>query len=368
VAEEAFQDYRGALVAIDPSTGRVLALVSRPGFDPNLFVDGIDRRTGTRSTIRPNKPLNNRALRGQYPRARPSSRSWPGRRSSTRSARPEFSIADPGFFTLAGVSHRYRDLKKDGHGVGQHAQGSSCLVRHLLLPARRRLGDRRDPRLPRRSSASAPRPASTSRASSRASPVAGVEAGRFKQKWYAGDTVSIGIGQGYMLATPLQLAAPTATLANGGTPVHPRLLKAVQDSKTLETRESPRTARRSRSSPSTWRWCARRWSDVTSPAAPREARRGRALHDRRQDRHRAGDRHEAGREVRREALREEHRDHALFIAFAPADDPSSRWRSWWRTAATAAAPPRRSRARCSTSTPRQEAGREAEARPTDDSD
>src|ERR1700674_5917285 len=60
---------------------------------------------------------------------------------------------------------------------------------------------------------------------------------RFKQKWYAGDTVSVGIGQGYLLITPLQLAAATATLANDGIPVHPRLLKAVQDSKTQETRE-----------------------------------------------------------------------------------------------------------------------------------
>ena len=117
VAEAAFGDRRGALVAIDPTTGGVLALVSKPGFDPNLFVDGIDAASWEALNASPDRPLNNRALPGQYP---PGSTFKPfmalaalelGKRS------PSYTISDPGFFSLPGVSHRWRDWKAGGHGA-----------------------------------------------------------------------------------------------------------------------------------------------------------------------------------------------------------------------------------------------------------
>src|SRR5688500_7198904 len=236
VAEDAFQDYRGALVALDPKTGEVLALVSKPGFDPNLFVDGIDPQNWDALNNSPDKPLNNRALRGQYP---PGSTIKPFMALAAleyRKRTPEFSIADPGYFTLAGVSHRYRDWKKEGHGsVNMHRSiVQSCDTYYYGLAvdlgidaihsylSRFGLGQKPGIDIEGELQGIAPSQEWKMR--------------RFEQKWYVGDTVSVGIGQGYMLATPVQLAAMTATLANGGTPVYPRLLKAVRNAKTNELR------------------------------------------------------------------------------------------------------------------------------------
>src|SRR6188768_3364730 len=117
VAEAAFGDRRGALVAIDPTSGDVLAFVSKPGFDPNLFVDGIDAANWQELNESPDKPLLNRPLRGAYP---PGSTIKPflalsaltsGRRT------PGQTIHDPGFFQIPGQAHRFRDDKPGGHGM-----------------------------------------------------------------------------------------------------------------------------------------------------------------------------------------------------------------------------------------------------------
>ena len=116
IAEQSFGDYRGALVAIDPRNGEVLAFVSKPGYDPNLFIDGIDQQSWDELNNSPDTPLNNRVLRGQYP---PGSTLKPfmalaGLHYNKRS--PSYTISDPGYFTLPGSGHQYRDWKKDGHG------------------------------------------------------------------------------------------------------------------------------------------------------------------------------------------------------------------------------------------------------------
>ena len=117
VAEHAFGDYLGGLVALDPHTGGVLALVSRPGFDPNLFVDGIDPETWKSLNESPERPMVNRVLRGIYP---PGSTIKPlmamaGLELGLRT--PSDSIADPGYFTLPNSRHQFRDWKKGGHGT-----------------------------------------------------------------------------------------------------------------------------------------------------------------------------------------------------------------------------------------------------------
>ncbi|HSD62036.1 MAG TPA: penicillin-binding transpeptidase domain-containing protein, partial [Burkholderiales bacterium] len=109
VAERAFAEFRGALVAIEPATGGVLAFVSRPNFDPNLFVEGIDPKEWEALNNSPDKPLNNRALRGQYP---PGSTFKPFMAMAgleLKKRGPAYTISDPGFFTLPGVAHRWRD-------------------------------------------------------------------------------------------------------------------------------------------------------------------------------------------------------------------------------------------------------------------
>ena len=134
----------------------------KPGFDPNLFVDGIDPQNWDALNNSPDQPLNNRALPARTRRARPSSRSWRWPRSSYGKRTPEYTISDPGYFMLPGVSRPLPRLEGRRPRHGQPAQVHRDLVRHLLLRARQRPGHRRDPPLHRRSSASARAPASTS--------------------------------------------------------------------------------------------------------------------------------------------------------------------------------------------------------------
>ena len=323
VAEEAFQDYRGALVAIDPKTGDVLALVSKPGFDPNLFVDGIDPQNWDALNNSPDKPLNNRALRGQYPLGS-TIKPFMALAALTYGKRtPEQSIFDPGHWMLPGVTRPFRDWKAGGHGtVNLHKSivvscdtyyyglandlGVDAIHRFMtLFGFGSRTGIDIDGELPG------------------LQPSSDWKWQRYRQKWYAGDTISVGIGQGYVLATPLQLAAAVAMLANGGTPVHPRLVRAVQDARTQEFREFPvRNGEAPAIKAEHVELVRAAMIDVTRPGgtAVRAAQGAPYLV--------AGKTGTAqvigmksGEKYDEKRVKERHRDHALFIAFAPADDP-----------------------------------------------
>jgi penicillin-binding protein 2 len=323
VAEAAFQDYRGALVALDPKTGEVLALVSRPGFDPNLFVDGIDPQNWDALNSSPARPLNNRALRGQYP---PGSTIKPFMALAAleyRKRTPEFTIADPGYYTLPGVTHRYRDWKKEGHGmVNLHRSlVISCDTYYYQLAVDLGVDAIHDYLV--RFGMGARTGIDIEGELQGLAPSQQWKWNRFRQKWYTGDTVSIGIGQGYMLATPVQLAAMTATLANGGTPVHPRLLKAVQNARTLEVEPvEPTVGETIAINPGHLELVRSAMVGVTSPggtAAKAGADAGYTIAGKTGTAQvvgmKQGEKYDASR------MREEHRDHALFIAFAPAENP-----------------------------------------------
>ncbi|QJR16841.1 penicillin-binding protein 2 [Usitatibacter palustris] len=323
VAEEAFQDYRGALVAIDPKTGDVLALVSKPGFDPNLFVDGIDPVNWDALNNSPDKPLNNRALRGQYP---PGSTIKPFLALAAleyKKRTPEFAISDPGFFTLPGVAHRYRDHKVGGHGsVNLHkAVVVSCDTYFYGLS--NDLGIDNIHRFMTQFGFGARTGIDIEGELTGIQPSTEWKWQRFKQKWYSGDTISVGIGQGYWLTTPMQLAAATATLANDGVVVHPRLLKAVQDSKTQEVKALHQPmGERLPFKPEHLALIKNAMIDVTKPGGT-AARAG------------AGAPYtiaaktgtaqvigmKQGEKYDEKKVKEVHRDHAIFIAYAPAEDP-----------------------------------------------
>ncbi|MBS1155889.1 MAG: mrdA [Proteobacteria bacterium] len=233
VAEAAFGENKGALVAIDPATGGVLAFVSKPGFDPNLFVDGIDPQSWNELNTSPDKPLNNRALRGEYP---PGSTFKPfmalaAQEGGFRSANAAF--ADPGFFSFGG--HTFRDDKPGGHGLVDMYKSIvvSCDTYYYTLA--NMMGIDNISRFM----------ATLGFGSKTGIDVDGERPGilpsqewkkaRFKkpeqQKWYAGETISIGIGQGYNAYTPLQLAHATATLANRGVVFKPHLVQFVEDAR-----------------------------------------------------------------------------------------------------------------------------------------
>jgi penicillin-binding protein 2 len=229
VAEHAFGDYLGGLVALDPNTGGVLALVSKPGFDPNLFIDGIDPETWKELNESPDRPMVNRVLRGIYP---PGSTIKPlmalaGLELGLR--KPSDSIVDPGYYSLPNSRHQFRDWKAGGHGVVdlRRAITQSCDTYFYRLAvdmgidrmhdylAKFGLGEKSGIDLDGESSGLLPSREWKQR--------------RWNKVWYPGETVIAGIGQGYHLTTPLQLVTATAMLANGGKRIEPRLVQAVRD-------------------------------------------------------------------------------------------------------------------------------------------
>jgi penicillin-binding protein 2 len=237
VIEEAFGDMRGALVAIEPETGDVLAYVSRPGFDPNLFVDGIDAQSWSELNTSIDRPLMNRPLSGTYP---PGSTFKPfmalaalelGKR------RPEQGINDPGFFMLGG--HRFNDDKPGGHGYIDMYRSivMSCDTYYYQLG--NEMGIDAISGFMKQFGFGQATGIDLEHEKTGVLPSQEWKRERFKrnraaQKWVGGDTVSISIGQGYNNYTMLQLAHAVATLANNGTIMKPHLVKILEDGGTKQ--------------------------------------------------------------------------------------------------------------------------------------
>ncbi len=328
VAERAFGDFRGALVAIDPQTGGVLALVSRPGYDPNLFVDGIDPASWEALNTDPNKPLNNRALTGAYP---PGSTIKPfyalmalelGKRT------PEYTISDPGFFTLPGVSRPFRDWKVGGHGsVNMHKSiVVSCDTYYY--------GIAQDTDIDAMANFMAgfgfgtPTGLDIKGESKGVLPSRAWKKARFAkpemQRWYVGDSISVGIGQGYSLATPLQLAFATAVLANDGVVYKPHIVKHVEDAGTGHKRAiEPEPTRTFKLSKKNVELVKAAMVDVTRTGgtaakafAGAEYASGGKTGTAQVIGLKAGEKYDANK------IAEKYRDHALYVAFAPADKPT----------------------------------------------
>jgi len=323
IAETAFGERRGALVAINPKTGEVLSYVSQPTFDPNLFVDGIDVDNWKLLNESLDKPLINRPIRGVYP---PGSTFKPfvamaGLESGKR--KPPYAIHDAGYFTLANSKHRYRDWKPGGHGIVdmQRAITISCdtffyglalelgidklteFVRHFGF------GEKSGIDIQGENGGLLPTPEWKMR--------------RFKQPWYQGETVIVGIGQGYTLVTPLQLAHATATLANDGISMKPHLVMNVQKSMTGESQLiAPIVQDQVVLDPENIAIVKQGMIDVTLPggtAASVGANAPYSIAAKTGTAQVIGIKQNAKYDAN--SINERHRDHALFIAYAPADNP-----------------------------------------------
>ena len=235
VVEEAFGEWRGAMVAIEPATGDILAYVSRPGFDPNLFVDGIDTQSWNELNTSLDKPMINRPLSGTYP---PGSTFKPfmalaalelGKRT------PNQGISDAGYFTLGG--HTWKDDKAGGHGfVDMHASiVASCDTYYYQLG--NELGIDAISGFMKQFGFGQLTGIDLEHEKIGILPSQEWKRERFKknkaaQRWVAGDTVSISIGQGFNSYTMLQLAHAVSTLANNGVIMKPHLVKILEDGAT----------------------------------------------------------------------------------------------------------------------------------------
>jgi penicillin-binding protein 2 len=323
VAYNVFGDFRGALVAIDPRNGEVLALVSKPGFDPNLFVDGIDAQSWAELNNSPDKPMTNRALHGQYP---PGSTIKPfmalaalalGKRT------PQYTINDPGYFTLPGASHQWRDWKKGGHGVVDLHKSIvvSCDTYYYGLATD--LGIDNIHSYLSQFGFGARTGIDIEGEAVGILPSQQWKLRRFKQKWFAGDTVSVGIGQGYIISTPLQLAHATAMLAGGNSIFRPHLVQHIQDSRSLRLQSvalPPAGALQIR--PDHLGRVHNALVDVMRPGGTAARSGAGALYTfagktgtSQVIAIKPGERYDAAK------VHERHRDHALFIAYAPAENP-----------------------------------------------
>jgi penicillin-binding protein 2 len=326
VVEEAFGDYRGALVAIEPSTGDILAYVSRPGFDPNLFVDGIDAQSWNELNTSLDKPLMNRPLSGTYP---PGSTFKPymalaalelGKR------RPEWGMQDPGFFMLGG--HRFNDDKKGGHGYIDMYRSIVMSCDSYYYQLGNEMG------INAISSFMAPFGFGQLTGIDLLHEQKGVlpsiqwkqehfKRNRAAQKWVGGDTISISIGNGFNSYTPLQMAHAIATLANDGIVMKPHLVKSVEDpvnhKRTLTVpKESARIPLKQENIDTVKRAMVGVTTDVS----------GTGFQVFRNAPYIAGGKTGTaqvvglkGQKYNASATPERLRDNALFIAFAPADHP-----------------------------------------------
>ena len=323
IAEQSFGNYRGALVAIDPNNGEVLAFISKPGYDPGLFIDGIDPQSWDELNNSPDVPLNNRALRGQYP---PGSTIKPfmalaGLNYNIRS--PGRTISDPGYFNLPGSSHQYRDWKKGGHGSVDMFKSIviSCDTYYYGLATEMgidnifnflsRFGFGKKTGIDLEGETSGLLPSQEWKMK------------RYKEKWYAGDTVSVGIGQGYNLVTPMQLAYATATLANNGVAYLPHLVREVRSTRSNESRliESKQEFDL-KINPAHLDLVKRAMVAVNQPGGTAAGAAAGAPY------RIAGKTGTAqviamkqGEKYIESLVQERHRDHAWFIAFAPAEQP-----------------------------------------------
>lgn len=238
LVEDLYGKRRGALVALDPKTGEVLAFVSKPTFDPNLFVDGIDTENWQALNESLDKPLLNRALRGTYP---PGSTYKPfmalaALESGKRTEKA--IISDPGYFMFG--NHRFRDDKEGGHGAVDMYKSivESCdtyyytLARDmgvdLIYDQMKPLGFGQITGIDILGESRGVLPSTEWKRRTYKKPE--------QQRWYAGETISLGIGQGYNNFTMLQIAHAIATLANNGLKMKPHLVREVLDVETKASR------------------------------------------------------------------------------------------------------------------------------------
>jgi penicillin-binding protein 2 len=324
VIEEAFGEWRGALVAIEPETGDILAYVSRPGYDPNLFVDGIDSQSWNELNTSLDKPMVNRPLSGAYP---PGSTFKPfmalaalelGKRT------PGQTIFDPGSFTLGG--HKFRDDKPGGHGTVDMYKSivESCDTYYYMLGNEMGIDAIHDFMKP--FGFGQLTGIDLEHEKQGVLPSKEWKRKRFKnpaaQKWVGGDTISISIGNGYNNYTPLQMAHAVSNLANNGVVMKPHLVKIMEDGGTRV--RTPTVPKESYRIP-----LKQQNIDIVKQAMVGVIREGTAAKVFSNLGYAAGGKTGTAQVIaikknekyNASRIDERHRDHSLFTAFAPADNP-----------------------------------------------
>ena len=324
LVEDLYGERRGALVALDPKTGQVLALVSMPTFDPNLFVDGIDSDNWKALNESLDKPLLNRALRGTYPPGSTYKPFLAVAALETGKRTPQQTIYDPGYFWFGG--HKFRDDKEGGHGTVNMYKSivESCDTYYYMVANDLGVDTIHDELkpfgfgqltgidLPGESRGLLPSTAWKRAAYHHPE----------QQKWYAGETISLGIGQGYNHYTMLQLAVATGALVNHGLKMQPHVAMDLIDPATHK--ETPAEPEAGVQIP-----VKAQYLDVVRNAMVGVNLQGTSAAAFRGAGYTSGGKTgtaqlvgvKENQKYDAAKLAERLRDNALFIAYAPADDP-----------------------------------------------
>ncbi|KMN15298.1 penicillin-binding protein 2 [Pseudomonas weihenstephanensis] len=319
-AEEALAGRRGAVVALNPMTGEVLAMVSQPSFDPNLFVTGISFKAYAELRDSIDRPLFNRILRGLYP---------PG-----STIKPAVAIAgldsgvitgasrvyDPGYYQLPNYDHKYRNWNRSGDG---YVDLDTAIMRSndtYFYDLAHKLGIDRLSTYMNQFGIGQKVSLDMFEESAGLMPSREWKRATRRQAWFPGETLILGIGQGYMQSTPLQLAQATALIASKGKWIRPHLAKTIEGVPPVDPNPMPDIVLRD---PSNWAKVSHGMQQVVHGArgTARVAGAGAQYLI-------AGKSGTAqvvaikqGEKYDRSKVQERHRDHALFVGFAPANNP-----------------------------------------------
>lgn len=324
-ANQALDDKRGAIVAMDPRNGELLAFVSKPSYDPNLFVNGIDSKSYQQLLNSDDRPLINRVMNGKYP---PGSTIKPFLGYSALESNlinDGKSVLCPGWYSLKGNKHRYRDWKKQGHGLTNlnHAIMESCDVFFYSLAVE--MGINTIHKGLAEFGFGKVTGLDIDGESSALLPSRDWKKRKYNQPWYPGETVIVGIGQGYTLVTPLQLVTATSALANFGQLYKPRLVSSISDPiKSLQTVMKPTiTNSIPNKDPKHWNTIIESMRNVVHH--PKGTAKRSGLNSEYEFAGKTGTAQVISiaqdAEYDKDELAEEFHDHAWFIAFAPVENP-----------------------------------------------
>ena len=324
-AEKALGESRGAVVAMDPNTGGILALVSTPGYDPNLFVTGISGKDYRALQNSSDLPLFNRAIRGRYPPASTLKPFVGIAAIDSGTVKLDYTMFDPGFYQITRGGRKYRDWKRWGHGKVDLSKAIAESVDTYFYDVGHRMGI--DPMsdylgrfgfgkvtsidLPEAHGAILPSRAWKKRSRNR--------------PWYPGDSLNLSIGQGFMVATPLQLATASMALANRGKWWAPRMLRTIanDDTYVVEVPPEKQLPDVKLTDDSYWDYMTESMVKVIHASNGTARRISKGLEYRIAGK--TGTAQVVGikqdEKYDAEALSEKNRDHALFIGFAPVESP-----------------------------------------------
>ncbi len=319
-AEAALDGRRGAIVAIEPNTGEVLAMVSQPSFDPNPFVTGISFKAYGELRDSLDQPLFNRVLRGLYP---PGSTIKPMVAIAGLDAgviTPSTRVFDPGFYQLPNNKHKYRNWNRYGDGWVDLDLALARSNDTYFYDLAHKLGIDRLHDYMSRFGFGQRVSLDMFEETAGLMPSRDWKRNRYRQSWYPGETLILGIGQGYMQTTPLQLAQSTALMASRGKWIRPHLARSVDGVQPVDTDPPADIVLRDQKA----------WE-------PARLGMEHVLHGARGTARKVGDAAayriagksgtaqvvaiKQGERYNREKTQERHRDHALFIAYAPAEKP-----------------------------------------------